>query len=449
MRLTAAQLAEATGGTLLAEGPPGPVVTDTRKLQPGDWFLALRGDRFDGHDFLGRAADADCAGVIVDTAPEEWARGLLRVDDTLVALQDCGRWVRRGFTGPVVGVTGSAGKTTSRVMIAEVLAHLGLVHQNEGNLNNHFGLPMTLLALEPGAAAMVLEMGMSGPGEIALLQDIGRPTVRLITNVSAAHTQGTGGVEGVARCKQEMFDGAAPGDVLVVNDDDPHVRAMPHPPGVRVLRYGSSPGCDVQLQSITVDAATLSTTLRASLPGGPVEAVIPSPGRHIGLSALGAAAVGAALDLPISAIAAGLARYRPVGMRMRVERRGGLVVLNDAYNANPASMRGALETLAALPGRRIALLGDMLELGDIEAEAHAEVVALAGRLGLDLLGLAGPRMVAQAENVGETPVIVARDAAELGPKVAPRLRSGDVVLLKGSRGARMERILQALPDVEP
>lgn len=451
MNFSAEQLAAACGGRLVQAAPPGPVRTDTRALQPGDWFLALVGERHDAHDFLGAAAAAGAAGAIVSRVPAGWTGGLVLVPDTLRALHDLARAARARLRCPVVGVTGSAGKTTTRAMIAEVLGALGPVHQNEANLNNHIGVPLTLLGAPEEPAAVVLEMGMSGPGEIALLQDLGAPTVRLITLVAAAHVEGAGSLEGVARCKQELFDGARPGDLIVLNADDPRVRAMPLPPGVRVLRYGMSQGCDCQLQRATPEPATLSTRLDLRLPdGAPLRCTLPAFGVHLALNATAAAAIGHALGLGPQDIAAGLARYTPVGARMRAEQRGGLTVLNDAYNANPASMAASLEALALAQGRRrVAVLGDMLELGPVEAESHAEVAALAGRLGLELVALAGPRFAAQAHHcAGAGRLLVAPDAESLAPALREALAPGDLVLLKGSRGMRMERSLHWLPDAE-
>ena len=441
MTLTGRELAAATHGELVCDGPGGPIITDTRRLVQGSWFLALRGDRFDGHDFLAHAGAAGCAGIVAEQAPEGWSLGFVRVSDTQRALQDCASSVREGLEVPVVGITGSAGKTTTRAMVAEVLSGLGVVHQTQGNLNNHIGLPLTLLATPPDADVLVLEMGMSAPGEIALLQGIGRPTHRLITNVGVAHLEGTGSIEGVAACKQELFDGAAEGDTLLLNDDDPWVRAMPVPEGVRVLRYGSQHGVDVRLTHTQLDTARLHTLVQLDLAGQSVTARVPSPGRHLALDACAAAAVGWSLGVAPDDIAAGLSRYEPVGMRMRVEQRGAITVLNDAYNANPASMRAALETLASIEGRRrIALLGDMLELGSNEEEAHREAVALALSLGLEQVALAGPRMGRHATSQ----TLAAADSSELARLLRGTLRPGDVVLVKGSRGARMERALEAL-----
>ncbi|MCB9796195.1 MAG: UDP-N-acetylmuramoyl-tripeptide--D-alanyl-D-alanine ligase [Alphaproteobacteria bacterium] len=448
MILTPAELAAASRGRLLRDAPAGRLCTDTRALRPGDWFLALVGERFDGHAFLDRAAAAGAAGAVLSQRPEGWDGGLVLVEDTTAALQAAAAWRRDHFFGPVVGVTGSAGKTTCRAMCAEVLSALGPVHQNAGNLNNHFGVPYTLLDCPDEADLMVLEMGMSGFHEIRLLQAIARPTARLITNVAAAHTEGVGGIEGVAACKQEIFDGARPGDLVLVNMDDPHISKMPLPSGVVTLRFGSQPGCDVQLIETEIVAERLATRLRVRLSDGvELEAEVPAPGRHLAFNGLIAAAVGHAHGVSAQDISAGLARYVPVGMRMKVERRGGAVVLNDAYNANPLSVRVALDTLAALPGRRVALLGDMLELGALEAEAHAEVVGHAARCA-DVVGLAGPRVSAAAGAAEGVELLVAEDSSALAEQLAGRVGPGDVILVKGSRGARMERTLAAIGDVE-
>lgn len=452
MILTPEQMAEATGGRLVRGGGAGRLLTDTRKLAAGDWFLALRGDRFDGHDYLEEAIRRGAVGVIVEQAPEGWAHGLLLVKDTLVALQDCARFARSLLSCPVVAITGSAGKTTTRAMVAEVLAALGPVHQNEANLNNQIGVPLTLLATPEGVAAVVLEMGMRGPNQIALLQDIGRPTVRIITNVGPAHVETVGSIEGIARCKQEMFDGARPGDVVLVCEDDPFVRAMPVPVGARVLRYGSSKGCDIQLIASRVDGRAFTTELSVETPAGPLHTTLGVPGQYLALNATAAVAAGFALGVAPEAMAAGLARYAPVGQRMRVERRKDLTILHDYYNANPASMRAALETLACAVGvRRVALLGDMLELGVVEEAGHAEIATLAGQLGLELVGLAGPRFAPHAaacRAAGAGEVVVASSSGELGAMIREKVVPGDVVLIKGSRGSRMEQVLHSLDGAE-
>ena len=447
MIFTAAALAQATGGELVRSGEAGLIDTDSRRLRRGSWFVALTGARFDGHTYLPHADAAGCAGCIAQRVPEGWSRGFIRVPDTLLALQDIARYARAGFDGPVVGITGSAGKTTTRAMTGLTLSSLGPVHQTAGNLNNHIGLPLTLLAAPADAAAWVIEMGMNHRGEIDLLQDISRPTIRLITNVGAAHTEGVGGIEGVAQAKGELFDGARPGDVCIINHDDPHVRALPLPEGVRIIRFGTTADCDVQLTAAAVDPDTLHTRFRVQTPTGVVLSEIRSPGTHLAMNAAAAIAVGEALRCPTKAMAHAISQYEPVGARQRIVAiDGGPVVLNDAYNANPLSTAASLRTLAAITGRRrVALLGDMLELGDLEASGHAEMLDLAQNLSLDLIGLAGPRYAAawQAAGAPDT-VLSAPDALSLAAQISDQIGPGDVVLLKGSRGIAMERLLDTL-----
>jgi UDP-N-acetylmuramoyl-tripeptide--D-alanyl-D-alanine ligase len=450
MRYAGAEIAQHSGGQLLADGPRGPLVTDSRALKAGDWFLALVGERFDGHAFLDKAAAAHCAGAVVSAdAPAGWDRGLVRVPDTLVALQDVAAASRAGFGGPVVAITGSVGKTTTRALTVLAVADGEVVHHTQGNLNNHIGLPLTLLARRREATLMVLELGMNAPGEIALLQRICRPTVRIITNVAPAHLEGLGTIEGVARAKGELFDGARSGDVVCVNMDDPRVAALPLPAGLRVLRYGRSQGCDLRLREASLDASGPEVQVRFVLEHGSrvVRGSIPAPGLYMAANACAAVAVALALGKDPQRAAESLAGYAPVGARMALaDGPGGIRVLNDAYNANPASMGAALETLCALPApRRVALLGDMLELGPTEIELHRELLERALGLELALVGACGPRMQAASEGLaGHDGLLVAPDAEALSSLLAPRLLPGDLVLLKGSRGMAMERILRTL-----
>jgi UDP-N-acetylmuramoyl-tripeptide--D-alanyl-D-alanine ligase len=447
MKLSAQSIADFSGGRFLQPGEAGAVVTDTRKLKPGDWYWALKGPNFDGNTLWEKALEAGCVGAVLEQAPAAWPKGLVLVEDGLGALQACARRIRQDFRGPVVGITGSSGKTTTRAMVSSVLSQRFSTHATAGNFNNHIGLPLTLLALEEHHEVLVLEMGMSAPGEIAFLQEIGQPTIRLITNVSLAHAEGSGDLEQTAACKEELFEGACPEDLLVVNLDDPSVAAMGRPEGARTVFFGSSNDCDFQLLSVHVEPKDLSTRFTAKTPLGTLDVTIPVPGRHIAMDALSAAAVAVGVGLNLKEIKAGLEAYAPVGMRMRIqEMKGGITLINDAYNANPASTCASLETLAKLAGRRrIALLGDMLELGEFEAESHVRVVEAALASGVEVLGLVGKRYAAAASVAqGRVELLMSDTAEDMGNLLAGQLQSGDVVLLKGSRGLAMERVLQGL-----
>jgi UDP-N-acetylmuramoyl-tripeptide--D-alanyl-D-alanine ligase len=394
------------------------------------------------------AAAAGCAGVVARHVPDGWSRGFVQVGDGLEALQKIAHHARRSLSMPVVGITGSAGKTTTRAMIALILEALGRVHQTAGNLNNHIGLPLSIVHAPVDAAAWVLEMGMNHLGEIELLQDIARPEVRLITNVGAAHLEGLGSIEGVAQAKGELFTGAQPGDICCINMDDPYIRDMVLPEGVRPIRYGTDPSNEIRLTDAQVDADSLCTLFRVETPHGVVRGRINSPGLHLAHNALAAIATGVALRVPVEGMSERLNEYEAVGMRQRLERGPGEIrVINDAYNANPLSMRASLETLASLHSeRRIALLGDMLEMGSAARDAHLEIAQLALDLGLELVGLAGPDFegIAAELRTGESQLIHASTAEALGAQLQGHLRRGDLILLKGSRGMAMERILRVL-----
>jgi UDP-N-acetylmuramoyl-tripeptide--D-alanyl-D-alanine ligase len=449
MIFTSQELALGTGGNTIHEAGPGRICTDTRKINQGDWFLALRGDRFDAHNFLNKAVEMGAGGVIAEEVPAGWSVGYVQVADGLQALQNLGKHVRSQFHGPTVGLTGSAGKTTCRALIALALEGLGHVHQTAGNFNNHIGLPLTLLDAPTDAAAWVLEMGMNHAGEIDLLQNIGCPNVRLITNVGAAHLEGLGSIEAVAAAKGELFDGARPGDICCINMDDPFVAALPLPPGVEIIRYGSSIDCDVRLLSAKVDPTSLATEFDIQTPQGNARCTLPSPGIHMAHNATAAICVGSALGVDLDGMVERIAHYQPVGMRLRIEEGPrGIRVINDAYNANPMSVAANLKTLAAIPStngvRRIALLGDMLELGPTEIAQHREIVDLAEQLELDIIAFVGPRFTEAVDQRH----ICAINAPTLAEQIRDELRPGDIVLIKGSRGMAMEQVLQGLEHKE-
>lgn len=442
MNFDGAQIAAATGGTLVRDASAGPLGTDTRVPLPGGWFVALVGERFDAHDKLASLQEA--VGLVVDRDVDT-ELGWVKVDDTTVALQDLGRAARDRLTGPVVGLTGSAGKTTTRALIALALSPLGAVHQTTGNLNNHLGVPMTLVAAPEAAKATVVEMGTSGPGEIAVLADIARPDIRLVLNIGASHLEELGGLDGVAREKGTLYDTARPGDACCVNLDDPRVAAMPLPEGVRRISFGRGDEADVQLLSAQVDPDTLHTQATLRVGAALLALDLPAPGVHLAHNAAAAVAVALAAGVDASEAVEALERYEPVGMRMKIERLpGGLTAFNDAYNANPSSMEASLRMFAGLPGRRVAVLGDMLELGGESDRFHDEIAELAVRLRLDRVLLVGPRMSRAAPDLDAGRVERAVDGTLLVAPLVDWLRPGDRLLFKGSRGAKVERILLSL-----
>lgn len=445
---------KATGGRLLRPGSGkfSGVSTDSRSISPGELFVPLAGPRHDGHDYIPAAFEsgAACALVQKGRPVDAPAAGcLIEVADTLRALQDIASYVRRSHGAtPVVGITGTNGKTTTKEMTASVLGVRGPVLKNEGNLNNEIGLPLSLARLDETHWAAVLEMGMSAPGEIARLAGIAAPTAGVITNVGAAHLESLGDVEAVARAKAELLDALPEDGRAVLNMDDPMLRPYVDRMGERAVTFGLAEGSMFTAQSISENGAGIS--FRLVTPGGRVEVGLPAHGMHNVMNALAASAAAWILGLGPGETKAGLEAFRPAGMRMEFISSGGITIINDAYNANPASMAAALSTLASFKcNRRMAVLGDMLELGAAAAESHYNVGRLAGAQGLALLVLIGghsgetARGALDAGMTGKD-ILQAADAGEAAIAVLARISEGDCLLVKGSRGMRMERIVDTL-----
>ncbi|HEU4385952.1 MAG TPA: UDP-N-acetylmuramoyl-tripeptide--D-alanyl-D-alanine ligase [Anaeromyxobacteraceae bacterium] len=469
-RFTAEELREATRGRWLAGArPSGPaprppssvegVSTDTRKPMAGACFVALRGERFDGHDFLAEAARAAAACAVVAESRAEALPGtglpLLAVPDTLAALGALARWHRNRFRIPLVAVTGSNGKTTTREMVAGILAARGPVLKSEGNLNNEVGVPLTLFGLAPEHQAAVVEMGMSHPGEIARLAAIAEPQVGVVTNAGPAHLEGMGSIDAVADAKGELYLGLSPGGIAVASADDARMLRRAQASGRHLITFARGRGRRgdvVVLETVShgedglcflLGIGNRELTVRLSLVG-----------EHNAQNAAAAAAAAVALGCSDKEIVTGLASVRPVGRRLRLERlASGVFLVDDCYNANPLSMGAALDTLRALAaargGRPVAVLGDMLELGAAEAASHGELGAAAARAGLGWLAAFGPRSRATAEaartgGLAGDAAFHTEDLAALTAFVKERLRPGDVLLVKGSRGMKLERLVEAL-----
>jgi len=457
-RFTADELAAATGGRWLDPPPAGAtgVSTDTRTIAAGSLFVALRGETFDGHAFLSAAAGAGAAAAVVAeevAAPAGLPR--LRVAATLTALGAIAHHHRRRFELPVVGITGSSGKTTTREMVAAILAERGPVLKSEGNLNNEVGVPLTLLRLAAPHQSAVIEMGMSHPGEIARLTAMSRPQVGVVTNAAAAHLEGLGSIDGVADAKAELYAGLPEGGVAVVNADDARMLARARASGRRLLTFavGRQRRGDVAvLEVLAQDAAGMRFLLGVG--NRELEVVLPLVGAHNAQNAAAAACAAIALGSSDQEIVRGLAGVRPVGRRLRLERLPrGLLLIDDCYNANPLSMAAALRTLADLAraegGRPLAALGDMLELGPSEAELHRGVGAAAASLPVARLFGFGPRSretLAGALAAGLPPdrTFHTEDVAALAEAVRTATAPGDVLLVKGSRGMKLERLVEAL-----
>jgi UDP-N-acetylmuramoyl-tripeptide--D-alanyl-D-alanine ligase len=425
---------------------------DSRTLEEGDLFVPLPGSRTDGHEFIVSALQGNAAGSLIGRdrpLPPEAAKSgkpVVRVDDPLRAMQALGRWCRDRAGIPVVAITGSNGKTTTKEMIAAVLGTSRRVHKNVGNLNNHIGVPLTLTRLRPEHEALVVEMGMSARGEIRDLAAMAQPTIGVLTNASAAHLQQLGSVEEVARAKSELAEALPTQGLLVLNADDPLLYPMNRERILRKTTYGID-NEDASVRAVRVAVEPGGTT-RFTLEDGS-EGTLALLGRHNVRNALAAIAVGDELMVPRDAALAALAALLPAKHRLEVLRSGGITVLDDAYNANPASMGEALALLGSVEtaGERRAVLGDMLELGE-GSEALHEAAGRAVPSGAWLYA-AGSFAEAVARGARAAGVPAARirrfdDVDAMAAAVAADARPGDLVLVKGSRGMRLERVVQAL-----
>ncbi len=459
--MTVDELVAAVGGKRLgapsAGWQPQGVCTDSRTVAPGEIFVALRGAHFDGNDYIDDAIARSAGAVVCSRGRALDRRGVLFVetDDTQRALGDIAAHHRRGFPIPVVGITGSNGKTTTKELLRSI-CHVAYgaeaVLANSGNFNNLIGLPLTVMGLHAGHRVAILEMGMNAPGEIARLTEIAAPTHGVITCIAAAHLQGLGSLDGVAAAKAELFAGLGPAATAIVNTDDERVvRAALSFKGARRVRYGEC--AEIRAESVASNSLTGS---RFDLVYGTacVSVLLPLAGRHNVGNAVAAAACAYGLELPIEAVAAGLTDVAVPPMRIGVETLGnGVCIVNDAYNANPGSLAAALRTLAeAVTGRRILAIGDMLELGDRAAELHREAGRAAAALTPVLLCAVGEHareVAAGAREAGlaQSNILVASDHARIVHAIAGIWQAGDTVLVKGSRGAQMERVVVALREL--
>ena len=442
MTLELQSVADAMGAPW--EGAPGSVSgwsVDTRTQNPGDVYFALRGPVYDGHDFVPAALEKGAAAVVVE---EGRTGGLpsansIRVPDTLAALQQLAAWARKAWGGRVVGVTGSAGKTTTKDAIAHLLATSMPVGKTIGNLNNHVGVPLSILRLPGEARAAVLEMGMNHGGEIRDLAGIARPDIGVVTNVGYAHVEYFDGIEGVAAAKRELIEGLGRDGVAVLNADDSRVAAFAQVHPGRSVTYGFADTADVRAEDTELRADGARFRVRG------VEFETPLAGRHAVMNLLAAIAVAFEFGIAPEKLREAVRTFAPGRMRGERIEHNGMVIWNDCYNSNPEAAQSMLDVLAETPAaQRIAVLGEMLELGAAAEELHRRVGRHAAGRGIDLLvGVRGSAraMVEAAEEAGLRSAYF-EDPAEAGDFARSAARAGDAVLFKGSRGVRVERALE-------
>ncbi len=443
-RCTLRELAALAGGKLVGgDTPIVGVSTDSRSVRPGELFVALRGGSFDGHAYCAAAQKRGAAACLVQQLPAD-CPGLpaVVVPDTLQALGRMAAGYAARFPIPRVAVTGSVGKTTAKEMLAAVLGVKYRVLKTEGNHNNEIGLPLTLLGLDSGHELAVIEMGMSAPGEIDRLAAMVRPETAVITNIGDAHIEFFGSREKILAAKCEVLDHLQPGGLLILNADDALLCGVRPPVGCTAVLCGKDENAAVRATDITAtDEAVCFTLLLPDGQSAPVR--VDAPGSHMIYPVLFAAAAGLRYGLTAAEIAAGAARFAPAGMRMaRLVRADGALLYNDTYNANPQSMRAAIEILARTENRRrVAVLGDMLELGEAGPRLHREIGALLGPAGVDTLITVGPlgaEIAGAADGVKN--VCVCADPAEAEKALQKAVDGGCAVLLKASRGMHFERL---------
>ena len=450
-----AEVADAVDGTVR---PPDAgdvwvrgVTVDSRTAAPGDLFVALSGDRGDGHAFVSRALAAGAAAAMVRTG-SGGPGPAVEVADPGRALLRLAAHARSELTATVVGITGSTGKTCTKDLAAAVLGRGLRVVASPASFNNEVGLPLTVLSASDDTQALVCEMGSRGPGHIRLLCEVARPSVGVLTNVGVAHMELFGSAEALRDAKAELPESLPPGGVAVLNADDPVVAGYARRTPARVVWYGTGDGADVRASRIEVDPRTGRASFRLVLPDGSVDVRLPAPGAHLVHDALAAAAAATAIGVGPEVVADGLAGASLSPGRMEVvETPDGLRLINDAYNANPTSMAAALRSARGMAGRGrcIAVLGPMAELGPISAGEHERVGELLARLGIAVLVTVGAdaRVIAVgAEREGVEPerIIAGDDVDGAVAAVRAVAAPGDVVLVKGSRVARLERVADAL-----
>jgi UDP-N-acetylmuramoyl-tripeptide--D-alanyl-D-alanine ligase len=448
MKRTLQEAARAVAGTLVGDDRPyGAVSTDSRTLTAGALFVALRGPNFDGAAFVAAAAQRGAVGAIVEKPVPDAAITQIAVPDTLAALQRLASAWRASFSIPIAGIGGSNGKTTAKEMTAAILSRRGPCLATHGNLNNHIGVPLTLMRLEPSHRSAVIEMGANRIGDVAELVRLARPTVGFITNAGAEHLEGFGDLDGVARGEGEMVAGLAPDGAAVINADDAYADYWRGAASAsRIVTFGVARPADYSaanaVQAIERGEFVTRFTLRCPL--GERAIVLKAGGAHNISNALGAAAAAGAAGASLDDMVAGLLDFRAVSGRLQLKAglRGSWII-DDSYNANPSSVRAGLDVLRSVPGTTWLVLADMAELGDHAADSHAGLGRYARECGVKRLFAFGPESSRAAETFGSGAEWFP-DAESLIRRLQAEIGSGVTVLVKGSRVNRLERVVQAL-----
>ncbi|MBQ6464760.1 MAG: UDP-N-acetylmuramoyl-tripeptide--D-alanyl-D-alanine ligase [Oscillospiraceae bacterium] len=445
--MTIERAARLCGGRIAGACEPetelGAIVIDSRAVRPGDLFAAYKGERADGHDYIAAAFGRGAACCLAERVPEGETRPLLLVESVQAAVEAIAAGYRETLSLPVVGITGSVGKTSAKEMIASVLSQRLRVLKTEANLNNHIGVPMTISRIAPEHEAAVVEMGISGFGEMTRLTQIARPDIAVFTVIGHAHLEYLHDLDGVLRAKTEMLDGMAADAPALVNGDDEKLRGLVC--RQKKLCFGLGENNDLRAENVRALPDGGTACELAGL-GRRIAVTIPAFGRHLLYAALEGALVGILLGLSDEEIAAGVAAFEVVGRRGAVTDTDYVTLIDDCYNANPDSCRSAIDSLLALPGRHVCILGDMLELGPESARMHYELGRYAAERGAELVLTTGELSAETARGAGERSIHYVNRDALIGALPAV-LRRGDAVLVKASHGARFDAISEAIKEL--
>ncbi|MEG1755727.1 MAG: UDP-N-acetylmuramoyl-tripeptide--D-alanyl-D-alanine ligase [Clostridia bacterium] len=446
--MTLFEIASAVSGKLLGNDvspntPITDVTIDTRTAQPGALYVPIVGEHFDGHDFI-RNARAKGVSCVLSAHPLDDDGPYILVADTLIALQDIAAYYRNQFDIPIIGITGSVGKTSTKEMLAAALSTGFTVLKTDGSFNNQTGVPLTIFRLDRAHEVAIIEMGTNHFGEIAALTKIVQPTICLFTNIGVAHIEFFGSREGIFKGKTEMLHGMRPGGTILVNGDDDLLVTIPN-----ALRYGRSESCDMRATDI-VDLGLDGSQFTAHFKGEQIRVHVPAPGLHSVSNALAAMITGKVLGMTLEQLSAGVEGYRAAPGRMCIHHTEHLTIIDDSYNANPNSVMASIDVIKMLGGRRVCILGDMLELGEQSPLYHAEVGSYAARGGIDLVlsvGTYGQFIFegASAVNPQQARFFETQDA--LLAALPSILADGDTVLVKASRGMHLENAVRFLLEL--
>ncbi len=453
-RMTIEDILNATGGELLngsSDGEIQDITTDSRKAAQGVLFIPLIGDKFDGHEFIKAAFDLGAEAVLTQKDTDLLiGKTIIKVDDTLKALGDIARYYKAKHNVPTVSVTGSVGKTTTKDMLASVLATKYKTLKTQGNFNNNIGLPLTVFNLEEDHEAAVLEMGMNHFGEIEYLASIAKPDVAVITNIGQSHIENLGSREGIFKAKMEITKLFTDKNTLIVNGDDDFLSATKGKGEYKVVYYGiKNPENDIYAKNIENNGLD-GIRFTAVTPDGEYEVCVNVPGEHNVYNALAAICVGHEFGVPMDKIIEGIRDFKLTKMRMAVEDFDGIKIINDCYNASPDSIKAALGVLGSVGDmRKIAVLGDVLEMGDFAKDAHYALGKAVKENGVDVVITAGENMKHLAEGArdnGVKDVISFDKTLEVCNYIKDKIQPGDAVLIKASRGMHFEEVYNTIKN---